>query len=327
MSRLGLPASWMRQIRRQGGELLKDLHYLWRGALVVLSLGFFLYLGTFLMLVFSQEEVIFRPIPGFSEKLPIHGMVPKPMSMEWEEGEAKAMYWERAGSPGVLVFFYGNATNIERMYERVKWLASHTKLSIFMADFPGYGVTSGRPTQRGIQELMGLWLDKLESDEGMDREKRILWGHSLGGAVAAQMAKSHGAAGLILENTFNNMEDMGGLIYPWMPIGWVLRHPFASDEALVDWKGVILQFHSPADGVVPFLLGQRLSEALRENPRYLWVETGGTHNGGYLEFSQTIWEGVTQFAKLLDSPLLGEELSGARSSFPRASSLPNPPTP
>jgi uncharacterized protein len=323
VNKFGVPDSWWRKFRYQGKELLKDLHFFWRGALVLVALGFFLYLGTLLMLVFSQEKIIFRAPTGFSENLPVVGLEHKALTMDWAGGEAQAMYWEKAGAPGVLVFCYGNAGSVQGLHRRVKWLAEKMRLSIFVADYPGYGETSGEPGQGAILELMGLWMKRLTTDMNFGPERRIFWGHSLGGAVATQLVKEHGAAGLILENTFNNMEEMGSVVYPWMPLGWVLRHPFASDVALEDWDGPVLQFHSRLDGVVPFQLGKRLGEALKKRGPYLWVETGGFHNEGYLEFSSEIWDGVDQFSKLLSSPFLGLELRGGRSSGLETSRLQN----
>jgi hypothetical protein len=322
MTKLGVPTSWIRNFRNQGKEFLKDLHFFWRAALVMVALIFFLYAGTFLMLIFSQEEIIFRPRSGFRENLRVLGMDHRPMELDWAGGKAKAMLWEKIGSPGVLIFCYGNASNVEASHDRVGWLAEKVRLNIFVADYPGYGETPGEPSEDSIVELMGLWLKQLEIELKLGADKRIFWGHSLGGAVASQLVQKHGAAGLILENTFNNMEDMGGVVYPLMPLGWVLRHPFASDAALKDWKGPILQFHSAADGVVPFMLGKRLSETLAERGPYVWVETGGGHNNGYQEFSSEIWSGVDRFSRLLDSPFLGRELRGAEMSKPSGASLP-----
>ena len=243
-----------------------------------------LYVSTLTMLAVQQERIIFKKRPGFTEHMDIWGTQDIPLRMPWKDGQAEAHLLKKEDSDRVLIFFYGNAHNTSQCLHRLRWLAQHVKCSLFVADYPGYGNTAGEPGQGEIAECFALWSQVLSQKFGLTPEKRLVWGHSLGGAVAAQFVAKEGAQGLILESTFNSMIDMASEIYPFMPMRWLCRHPFDSDQVLQHFKQPILIFHCPKDYVVPFDLGAKLYERLKGfGCPVQFFETQGGHNDGYIE--------------------------------------------
>ena len=255
---------------------------------IVISLIAVLYSSTLLMLFVHQEKFIFKPKKSFSQELSIWGTKNHHLQNDyWKDGKAHAHLFTKEDSPFLLVYFYGNASNIDTSLDKLRWLSQFVNASLFVADYPGYGETAGEPGQDEIAELMSIWDHTLTEQWNFPPEQRLVWGHSLGGAVAAQFAAKHGAQGLVLENTFNNMIDMAGEVYPFMPIRWICRHPFESDRALMNWTSPILIFHSEEDYVVPIELGSRLKKALPAKTSH-WQSTHGRHNQSYQE-SQSVY--------------------------------------
>jgi pimeloyl-ACP methyl ester carboxylesterase len=225
----------------------------------------------------NQEKLIFKPKAGFSESLEIWGTKHHALSLE---GGERAHFFEKTGDHGILIYHYGNAFSADDCLDKLRWLSKHTKLSLFVADYPGYGNNPGEAGQDAIIRLMEHWWTFLEKNHGYKSEQRYVWGHSLGGAIAGIMAGKMGCKGLILESTFNNMIDMAGSIYPMLPIDWICRHPFECDQALEQTRFPILMFHCRDDNVVPIELGKKLFSHLGNRAHWVAFEKGG-HNQTY----------------------------------------------
>lgn len=267
------PSFWKRQAR----EFLADFKFIGRAFVVISTFAFIYAISSVITLMVNQEKLIFKAKAGFSENLEIWGT--KHIALSLEGGE-RAHFFAKPGDHGVLIYHYGNAFRADDCLDKLRWLSRHTQLSLFVADYPGYGVTPGEASEETIIALMKRWWTYLEEDHGYSSEQRYVWGHSLGGAIAGIMAGKMGCRGLVLESTFNNMIDMAGSIYPMLPIRWICRHPFRSDEALEQTRFPVLMFHCRDDHVVPVELGQQLFSQLGERAHWVDFEKGG-HNQIY----------------------------------------------
>lgn len=274
--------TWKGWLRGQGVEMIKDLRFLGRGFIILCSLFAFLYLGSVLTLLVNQERLIFKPQPGYPKELPTLNRERIQWTLPTKLGPARGVLWKQPDDPRCLIYLYGNADNIESSLPKIEWISSRFKGSIFMADYPGYGENPGESGQREIQDLLLQWVERLEA-QGFKASQRYLWGHSLGGGTASQLAAEVGSRGLILEATFTSLVDMAAESYPGVPIRWICRHPFDSVEALKDKALDVMVIHSVADGVVPFRLGQTLAQELGEEV----VKVEGGHSESHLESSLT----------------------------------------
>ncbi len=111
------------------------------------------------------------------------------------------------------------------------------------------------------------------------RRTIVLWGRSIGGAIAVQLAADPGARGLILERTFTSLPDVAACHYPWLPVRWLMHNRFDSLAQIGAYRGPLLQSHGTADEVVPFEQGQRLFEAAAASPKQFVAMPDVTHNG------------------------------------------------
>ena len=177
-----------------------------------------------------------------------------------------------------LVYCHGNGEDITNNGAYMAYLRSLLDASVFLFDYRGYGKSEGSPHEAGII-LDGLaaqrWLaEKLE----METSDVVLMGRSLGGGVAVAMAEQQGARALVLQNTFANMSDVAADKFPWLPVRWIMRNRYPSDERILRCDCPLLQIHGTADEVVPYANGQKLY-SLTPCEHKRWIENaGGTHN-------------------------------------------------
>ncbi len=197
---------------------------------------------------------------------------------------------------GTALFFHGNAGNITHRLETVR-LAHGLGRNLFLIDYRGYGQSQGRPTEAGTYaDAQGAW-DWLRRETGEASGRLVVWGRSLGGAVAAHLAAALDPppAALILESTFTSLPDMGAVAYPFLPVRLIARMRYLVAADLARVRCPVLVAHSPDDEIVPFSFGERLYAAAPEPKRFLRLR--GDHNNGWLATGREYVAAVDGFLK------------------------------
>jgi len=189
---------------------------------------------------------------------------------------------------GTVLFFHGNAGNIAH---RLGYLPMfrQLKLNVFIFDYRGYGQSSGSPTEAGTYaDALAAW-QYLTETEGIPSSTIILYGESLGGAIAAWLAAQKHAALLILSSVFTSVPDLAQTIYPFLPVRWISRFEYNTLEYLKSIDCPVFIAHSPHDEIVPFSHGVRLFETVNTPKQFLSLADG--HNEG-LVFMREDWIAV-----------------------------------
>ncbi len=106
----------------------------------------------------------------------------------------------------------------------------------------------------------------------------LLWGESLGTAVAVALAATHEVGGVILDAPFTSIADVGAAAYPFVPVRWLIRDPFRSDRRIGEIKAPVLVLHGEQDRVVPIRFGERLFALANEPKRIARFPNGGHVN-------------------------------------------------
>ncbi|MBU4191464.1 MAG: alpha/beta hydrolase [Proteobacteria bacterium] len=199
-----------------------------------------------------------------------------------------------------LLFCHGNGGNVSHRLHSLR-LFHDLGLSVLIFDYSGYGRSLGEPSEvatRADARAAWDWL----AQRGIDPGSVILFGRSLGGAVAARLAADVVAdvaaegtpvAGLILESTFTSVPDMGARLYPWLPVRLLVRDRYDSTRALAGLQTPALFIHSPDDEIVPHALGLALYDGY-QGPKSFLALTGG-HNDGFLLSGQDYVAGLVRF--------------------------------
>lgn len=183
-------------------------------------------------------------------------------------------------SSKVLLVFHGNAENLGYGLERLKTLAK-LGVNLFAVDYRGYGKSEGSPDEAGVyRDAEAAHRFLLDQKHFMPRDI-IIFGQSLGGAVAIDLASRQDCGGLIVESTFTSARDMARLAFRIPLLEYVPKSRFDSLHKIPYVRAPVLVIHGTRDEVIPFSMGRRLSEAAREPKRFFPVEGAG-HNNVFL---------------------------------------------
>ena len=223
-------------------------------------------LGLLIIAVFFADKAIFRPQRS-SYKDTAEVIKLKTRSSE----QISAKYYEIAAAPYTLIFSHGNAEDIG-MIEPFAWRLRDLGLNVLIYDYPGYGTSSGSPSEENAYAAIDAAYDYLQTEKDVDPKRIILHGRSLGGAVAADLASRRPVAGLILESTFTTAFRV------------VTRYPILPFDKFENIKKIekitcrVLVIHGTNDWTIPVYHGHRLFESANGAKQALWVEGAGHNN-------------------------------------------------
>lgn len=188
-------------------------------------------------------------------------------------------YLPAAQATQVLLFFHGNAGNISHRRDSLQ-IFHDLGLNILIIDYRGYGRSEGRISEAGLyQDAQAAW-DYLHTSRGFPVRDIIVFGRSLGGAVATHLASQVQPRALILESTFSSVRDMADFMMPLVSRLIFLRYEFDTVAVIRQLKSPLLMLHSPDDEIIPYVLGQRVFVAA-QGRKYSYDLRGG-HNEGFV---------------------------------------------
>jgi uncharacterized protein len=191
-----------------------------------------------------------------------------------------------------LVMSHGNAGNISNRYALMAALRQNG-FNVLMFDYRGYGRSDGTPSEEGIYIDGRTAFDYAAKLPQVDSQKIVLWGTSLGGVVAVDVAAKRHAAGMILESTFTSAADMAAEHYSFI-LRYVLRIQLNSIEKIVQIHTPVLLMHGNKDRTVPIRLGKELYAAANE-PKEFYEITGADHNNTFMAGGATYLQRVSEF--------------------------------
>jgi fermentation-respiration switch protein FrsA (DUF1100 family) len=186
----------------------------------------------------------------------------------------------------VLLFFHGNAGNISHRGESIA-IFHRLGLDVFIFDYRGYGHSEGTPDESGLYRDAAAAWRYLTGNRGFAGHDVILFGRSLGGAVAANLASEVDAGALILESTLSRARDFARSVFPVLSRLVLVRYNFDTLASIRQVGCPVLVVHSRDDEIMPFRLGEKLYRAAGE-PK-VFLEISGDHNSGFLR-SQPAYE-------------------------------------
>lgn len=195
-----------------------------------------------------------------------------------------------------VLFFHGNAGNISHRFDKIKIL-HNLGVNVFIIDYRGYGRSTGKPSERGLYIDADTAYRYLTKAAQIDPDSIILYGESLGGSVAIELAEKTKVKALITEEVFSSLKDMAKSIYPFLP-SFLFADKFNSLDKIQKITIPKLFIHSKNDELVPFYQAQQLF-ALANKPKEL-VVIHGSHNEAFLESKNEYIKSITEFLKSLN---------------------------
>jgi hypothetical protein len=279
-----------------------------------LRLGLVL-LGLGALLLIFEKQLIYFPMRG-------HDATPTDLGIPHEEVDLRAEDGVRLHgwflpvkeSRFTVLVCHGNAGNISHRLDRVLFMESRLKVDTLLFDYRGYGRSEGSPDEEGTYRdarAAYRWL----VDRGLGPERIVLFGESLGSAVALQLAVEVDARALILESPFSSIPDMARAVYPFLPLWPFVRTRYDNVSKIGRLRMPLLVLHGERDEVVPFAQGRRVWGAAPE-PKKFFAIPGASHNDTYVIGREAYWQAVREFLDALPGPGpaagSGEDTPGAR---------------
>jgi fermentation-respiration switch protein FrsA (DUF1100 family) len=193
-----------------------------------------------------------------------------------------------------FVWFHGNAGNISDRLLNIKLLHDRIKTNIFIFDYRGYGRSEGTVSEEGTYLDGAAAIQYLHGRDEAGARQLVLFGRSLGAAVATEMATRFNSLGLILESPFVSIREMARAIFPSLPIGWLLRTRYDTAEKVRGLKTPLLILHGDRDETVPFAQGKRVFEVASQPKKFHRI-VGASHNDTFIVGGENYFEALREF--------------------------------
>ncbi|HLW68199.1 MAG TPA: alpha/beta hydrolase [Gemmataceae bacterium] len=187
-----------------------------------------------------------------------------------------AWWCPRDGAPGALLYCHGNGGNLSMRAEWFRDLQEGLNVSVLAIDYPGYGKSDGRPSEQGCYAAAEAAFDWLTNEAHIPPEQIVLFGESLGGGVATEIATRRPCRALVLYCSFLSVPEVGQHHYRFLPVRRFMRNRFDNDSKIPGLKIPVFIAHGDADGVIPPSHAMQLF-AIANGPKAIYWEAGAGH--------------------------------------------------
>jgi pimeloyl-ACP methyl ester carboxylesterase len=251
-----------------------------------------------LILFVMQSRLLYYP------NLPSRGLTAEPsdVGLDYESviistsDNIKIHGWFVPARPerATLLFLHGNAGNISHRLDSLR-IFNQLGFSTFIIDYRGYGQSQGKISEQGTyRDAEAAW-NYLTQTRKIPEQQIIIFGRSLGGAIAAHVAGKFKPGVLILESTFTSVPDMAARLYPLVPARLLSRFQYDARKMLKSVTSPVLIIHSPDDDIIPFENGRLLFKNAWKPKEMLKIR--GNHNNGFLVSGSLYTKGISSFIK------------------------------
>ena len=221
-----------------------------------------------------------------------YGLEAEDLRLAAEDGVSLFGWWIRGAGRRAVLFFHGNAGNAADRLERAKILHDRLGLDVFLVDYRGYGRSAGKPTEAGLRrDARAIY--GAARDRGFSADQIVVFGESLGSAVAIGLAAERPCGAAILETPFLSIRAMARRHYPFVP-AFLIRTRFDSDAQISRVSAPKLFLVAERDEIVPAEQGLHLFE-LAPPPKTLYVIPEAGHNDTYATGGEAYWRAIGDF--------------------------------
>ncbi len=182
-----------------------------------------------------------------------------------------------SGTEFAILMSHGNGENVTMMLREADQFRKSFGLPVLIYDYRGFGQSLGEPSESKVLQDADAAMEWLQRETKLPSNKIFQFGRSLGGGVAVHLASKFGSAGLILDRTFNSVVDVAAERYWMMPVRWVIRNSFHSDQRIKSYTGPLLQMHGDQDSVIDQKFARRLFAASPSLDKQFLLSPGTTH--------------------------------------------------
>jgi len=262
------------------------------------------YLSICLYMLIFQDKILYIPTSDVRSDPGTFGLE---FTEHWittsDNERLHSWYIPATNARYTLLFFHGNTGNISDRLDTIK-IFNTLGLSILIIDYRGYGKSSGVPTEEGTYFDGDASWHYLVQELKIAAESIIIFGRSLGGGIATEIATRYHSAGLVLESTFSTMPAVAKDVYPLIPVSLIIHTKYANIDKIRQIHCPLLIIHSTEDEYIGFHHGQALYNAY--NPRAYqghkhFVAIAGAHNDGFFTSMDQYKQGINEYISILDT--------------------------
>lgn len=260
-----------------------------------------IYLALVAILLFFERSFIFFPqIPGrLTGDWQPEGLPVENVSLTAEDGVKLHAWWiPTPGAEFTLLAFHGNAANLPNRTDIFSVLRT-APLNILAVEYRGYGKSEGTPSEQGIYRDARAAYDHLIKQRGLSPQRIIVYGASLGSAVAADLATQREVAGVILEAPFPSAAYVAQRVYRFIPgLSLFMRTKLDTASKLNRIRAPLLIIHGTRDPVIPISYGEEVFRLAQEPKQFLRIE-GQCHEDAALIACEEYVQSLRSFLSTL----------------------------
>ncbi len=242
---------------------------------ISLLLGLITYLIVLTYVYLFQRNLLYHPLDNGYQEDEINFDYNEIFIQSKEGIKLKAWLHEKdLINQKTIVFFHGNAGNLRNRNYKLNEL-SKFNVNFLIVAYRGFSGNQGKPSEQGLYEDARSTLDWLKI-KGVKEKNLILYGESLGTAVAIEIAQNKDLAGIILESPFTSMVELAQKYYPVLPVKFLLKDKYETIKKLPNINSPLLVLHGKLDNIVPFSMGKKLFEKANE-PKFKYFIDNDDH--------------------------------------------------
>jgi fermentation-respiration switch protein FrsA (DUF1100 family) len=269
-----------------------------------------LYLTLLAVLWFAESHLIFFPGRQRSLVLPPPWLNLHPERVAFiTDDSVQIVGWvmpaRTSASGWWLLICHGNAGNLSEFERPAHYAAlGELGLNLLAFDYRGYGESGGKATEQGLYRDADAAYRYLRDRRGVPANRIIVFGHSLGSAVAIDLVSRSPAAGLIVEGALTSTVNRGQELYPFIPVRLLARSRFSSIDKVAGIRIPKLFLHATRDEVIPVAHGRRLFQVAAEPKSF--VELGGMHSDAFAVDSARYFGSIRDFLQTIHTSATSE---------------------
>ena len=239
------------------------------------------------------DRMLFLPTPGVDVTPERLGIAAEEVFLTTEDRvRIHAFTVSAPGATRAILYLHGNAGNASHRLP-IGALLAGLGAHVLLLDYRGYGRSEGRPDEAGVYADARAGLRHLVERRGLPERRVVLFGSSLGGAVAVDLAQDRSLAGVVLESTWSSLADAAANAFGPLARAFT-RGRFDSMRKIGRLRSPLLFFHGDRDDIVPVALGRRLFDAAPE-PKAFETLRGAGHNDTILVGGRAYLERIQRF--------------------------------
>jgi len=255
------------------------------------------YWGLGLTLYFMQSRFLYEPVREVPYTPGELGLAFEKVVFTTDDGlKLTGWYVSAEQARFTILFCHGNGGNMAHRLDSIN-IFHDLGLNCFIFDYRGYGASQGKPTEQGTYLDAAAAYKWLTHHKKIPPQNIIIFGRSLGGSIAANLAANVKAKALVIESSFTSYVDIGRKFYPYMPVRLFATYSYRTIDYIRKVYYPVMIIHSRNDDVIPFEFGLELHEAANEPKEF--VEIFGSHNDGFLYSGENYKNAWTQWLKFL----------------------------